>query len=120
MNKWIFRGRCFLFSFGWRKACAATSEVRIVWLSITTTSRTTSVGQAVSLSYDYEVEDECGTVQTCNSTFDVDALVTPLTATCPAAEALPECSTEADIQNAYDAWILGFTNAGGCGVISEN
>ena len=69
-------------------------------------------GAAVSLTYDYSVTDDCGT-QSCSSTFNV-AAGTPLSVTCPAPVSLDACSTETQISDAYNTWIAGFSNAGGC------
>ena len=78
-------------------------------------------GVAVNLSHTYEVEEECGEIETCTTTFTVDANPSgPLMVSCPNDESLPACSSESDIEDAYDDWITGFSYSGGCGAVTEN
>lgn len=66
-------------------------------------------GTEVDISFDYLVIDDCNPSGiTCSSSFYVPG-VTPLSVNCPTDASLPECSTEADILAAYNAWKNGFS-----------
>jgi hypothetical protein len=67
----------------------------------------------VNLSFTYTASDECNDDE-CTSTFVV-ASAPPVVVTCPANVDLPACTSDADIQTAYTAWIAGFSFSGGCG-----
>ena len=54
----------------------------------------------------------------CSSTFKV-AAATKLEVFCPTDPNLPACTSAADIQKAYDAWIAGFSVKGGCSPTSN-
>src|SRR5690606_3361063 len=66
-----------------------------------------------NLAFTYTATDDCGTTQSCSSTFAVDA-PPALAVTCAPAQSLPACTSQADIQTAYTAWVAGFSFSGGC------
>jgi hypothetical protein len=67
----------------------------------------TDLCAGVNLSFTYTASDEC-TDDECTSTFVV-APAPPVEVTCPANVDLPACTSDADIQTAYTAWIAGFS-----------
>jgi hypothetical protein len=73
----------------------------------------TALCEGINLSFTYTASDEC-TDDECTSTFVV-APAEPVEVTCPANVDLPACTSDADIQTAYTAWIAGFSFSGGCG-----
>gem|GEM_PF-1181069 len=57
---------------------------------------------------------------TCQATFTVTAPPT-VTLTCPVNTAFPSCQTQADVDNAYSAWLATVSADGGCnGTLSHN
>ena len=63
-------------------------------------------------------EGYCVAKAECSSTFKV-AAATKLEVSCPTDPNLPACTSAADIQKAYDAWIAGFSVKGGCSPTSN-
>jgi len=71
-----------------------------------------------SLTFTYSVTSHCST-DWCASTFNVAADV-PVDATCAAPVNITNaCTPLADIQTAYNSWVAGFTNTGGCGTTTN-
>ncbi len=68
--------------------------------------------QGASLVFTYIVEDDFGTISG-TSTFDVSA-PEPLQVKIPTEADLPACTPHADIEDAYDAWVAGFSFSGDC------
>ena len=74
---------------------------------------------AGSVTIDYVATDACGTTATCSATFTVPT-PTPVTVSCPADETLAECSSQADIDAAWAAWVAQFTYSDGCDVTATD
>jgi hypothetical protein len=61
--------------------------------------------------------DDCGQSETCTSTFMVMAAPT-LSVTCPANVTMPACSTQEDVDMAFEEWLTGFSTSGGCNPVT--
>ncbi len=71
------------------------------------------------LVFDFIATDLCGRTRTCSSTFTVDP-PSDLTLTYPTDPLLPACSTQAEIETAYNTWKSGFSFSGGCTGVTSN
>ncbi len=71
------------------------------------------------LVFDFIATDLCGRTRTCSSTFTVDP-PSDLTLTYPTHPLLPACSTQAEIESAYNTWKNGFSFSGGCTGVTSN
>src|SRR5678816_2363001 len=61
----------------------------------------------------YTVSGDCAQTQTCSSSFTVDN-ATAVQYNCPAPSSAGSCSTQAQVDAAFAAWLTGFTSSGGC------
>ena len=73
--------------------------------------------EAYSVTRTWTITDDCGNAATCMQTITVS--VPNLTVTCPADPILAACSSNTAIQDAYDAWVAGFSYSGGCNVTTN-
>ena len=95
--------------FSFSGGCSATTATNIGTIP-TLPANVECTG--TTLSFTYTVSDNC-TTASCPATFTVPQAV-PIAVSCPATVTLPACSTLADIQTAYTAWVAGFSFSGGC------
>jgi subtilisin-like proprotein convertase family protein len=65
----------------------------------------------------FTANDDCGQSETCTSTFTVTAAPT-LSVTCPANVTMPACSTQEDVDMAFEEWLTGFSTSGGCNPVT--
>ncbi len=68
-----------------------------------------------SIDINYAVSDYCGQTAGCVVTFSV-LNPDPIVANCPADFTVDACSSEADINADFSAWLVGFGYQGGCSV----
>jgi hypothetical protein len=110
-------------------ACSTQSQVTTAWnafLNSTTASggcngvltRTSATapsicGGSASITWTYTV-GSCGTTQSCTRTFTV-AAPAPVVLTCGSNVTLPACSTQAQLNAAWTAFLNSTTATGGCG-----
>ena len=71
-----------------------------------------------TLSFTYIAVDFCGLMDSCTSTFNVEA-PDELEVTCSPAVDLDDCTSEAAITEAYNNWVSGFSFDGGCNTTSN-
>jgi hypothetical protein len=111
------------------QACSTQSQVTAAWnafLNSTTASggcngsltRTSATapsicGGSASITWTYTV-GSCGTTQSCTRTFTV-AAPAPVVLTCGSNVTLPACSTQAQLNAAWTAFLNSTTATGGCG-----
>jgi hypothetical protein len=110
-------------------SCSTQAQVTAAWnafLNSTTASggcngvltRTSATapsicGGSASITWTYTV-GSCGTTQSCTRTFTV-AAPAPVVLTCGTNVTLPACSTQAQLNTAWTAFINSTTATGGCG-----
>lgn len=75
-------------------------------------------GNGLSLEFTLEVSDNCTGEMSCETSFFIVS-PDPLNIGCPEEVVLSSCSSQVEIQEAYDNWVQGFTISGGCNTISN-
>ncbi len=72
-----------------------------------------------SVTVNYFATDDCGESASCSATFTV-APAPSITVSCPANFTFGSCQTQAQVNAAYNNWLLQFTAVGGCGALTTN
>ncbi|MCB0570614.1 MAG: DUF11 domain-containing protein, partial [Phaeodactylibacter sp.] len=72
-----------------------------------------------SVTVNYFATDDCGESASCSATFTV-APAPAITVSCPANFTFGSCQTQAQVNAAYNNWLLQFTALGGCGILTTN